>query len=99
MKRIKQFERTDRDNTNDLLLMLYKNSFEKINLSQIIVLYLLISSSFLVFICLNRLNNCAFYTINPTVRQYHMPHLSDSISYLFPRLMLSLLHFLPAHHP
>lgn len=29
MKRIKQFERTDRDNTNALLLLLEKNRFEK----------------------------------------------------------------------
>lgn len=36
MKRIKQFERTDRDNTNALLLLLEKNRFEKITVAQII---------------------------------------------------------------
>ena len=37
MKRIKQFERTDRDITNALLLLLEKNRFEKITVVQIIV--------------------------------------------------------------
>lgn len=36
MKRIKQFERTDRDITNALLLLLEKNRFEKITVAQII---------------------------------------------------------------
>lgn len=34
MKRIKQFERTDRDITNALLLLLEKNRFEKITVAQ-----------------------------------------------------------------
>lgn len=37
MKRIKQFERTDRDITNALLLLLEKNRFEKITVAQIFV--------------------------------------------------------------
>lgn len=36
MKRIKQFERTDRDITNALLFLLEKNRFEKITVAQII---------------------------------------------------------------
>ncbi len=36
MKRIKQFERTDRDITNALLLLLEKNRFEKITVAQIL---------------------------------------------------------------
>ena len=35
MKRIKQFERTDRDITNALLLLLEKNRFEKFTVPQI----------------------------------------------------------------
>lgn len=37
MKRIKQFERTDRDITNALLLLLEKNRFEKITVAQFFV--------------------------------------------------------------
>lgn len=37
MKRIKQFERTDRDITNALLLLLEKKRFEKFTVTQIFV--------------------------------------------------------------
>ena len=37
MKRIKQFERTDRDITNALLLLLEKNRFERLTVTQIFV--------------------------------------------------------------
>lgn len=60
MKRIKQFERTDRDITNALLLLLEKNRFEKITMAQIFVKIFYRTILLVTFLYLTNLSNPVF---------------------------------------